>query len=283
MSATHAQTMAPVSINFHLIKACNLRCTFCYATFRDVQGQLSLEDARKVIRAVAIAGCRKLNFAGGEPTLHPYIGELVELAKNLGMTTSIVTNGAKLETLIDRHCRSLDWAGLSVDSAREETQTRLGRGTGGHVARSLEFFDLLRKRDIKSKLNTVVTALNWDEDMTAFVRKARPDRWKVFHVLPIDGQNDGAVEPLLITVDKFGAFVDRHRHLESEGLGPIAEDNDAMTGSYVMIDPLGRFYNNWGGQHRYGRPIRDVGVAAALADVGWDKTKFVDRGGLYDW
>lgn len=107
----------------------------------------------------------------------------------------------------------------------------------------------VRVLGIGLKLNTVVTALNWQEDMHALLRDLRPARWKVFQVLAIAGQNDGAVEPLLITGEQFAAFVDRHLDLEAEGLGPVAEDNDAMTDSYAMIDPLERFYGNHGGRY----------------------------------
>jgi DNA-directed RNA polymerase specialized sigma24 family protein len=34
-----------VAVNFHLYKPCNYRCRFCFATFRDLRGQLSLEHA----------------------------------------------------------------------------------------------------------------------------------------------------------------------------------------------------------------------------------------------
>jgi len=170
-----------------------------------------------------------------------------------------------------------------VDSAREHTQSLLGRGDGHHVGRSIELFDLARRAGIRVKLNTVVTALNWDEDMSAFVRRVRPDRWKVFQVLPIAGQNDGMVEPLLIDEQRFRAFVDRHAHLAAEGRGPVAESNDAILGSYAMVDPRGRFFGDSTGTHIYSDPILEVGVEAALAQVGFDPEKLVERGGHYDW
>ena len=40
--------------------------------------------------------------------------------------------------------------------------------------------------------------VNWREDMSAFVRRVQPERWKVFQVFPIGGQNDDAVDDLLI-------------------------------------------------------------------------------------
>lgn len=254
MTNSDVGARGPIAINFHLYKPCNYRCRFCFATFRDIPGRLDLDQARTLLRLLREAGGEKLNFAGGEPTLHPHIGELVAESRRLGFVTSIISNGA-----------------------------RLGRGDGGHVARSRTLAQQIRERGLRLKLNTVVTALNWQEDMRAFVREVRPERWKVFQVLPIAGQNDGAVDDLLITAAQFRAFVDRHADLAADGIAPIAEDNDAMTDSYAMIDPLGRFFGNHGGRHGYSAPILEVGAARALQQTRFSLARLVARGGRYQW
>ncbi len=283
MTQANEPIPTPVAVNFHLYKPCNYRCRFCFATYRDIEGHLPLADALALLRALREAGADKLNFAGGEPTLHPHIGELVAEARRLGFITSLITNGARLDRLLDDHAADLDWVGISIDSGDEAIQAELGRGRGGHVERSRRHAARVHSLGIGLKLNTVVTALNWQEDMHELVRELRPARWKVFQVLAIDGQNDGAVEPLLITRTHFRAFVERHRDLDAEGLGPVAEDNDAMTDSYAMIDPLGRFYGNHGGRYVYSRPVLEIGVAAALAEVDFQVRRLIARGGLYPW
>jgi len=283
MSNTDKTSATPLAVNYHLYKPCNYRCRFCFATYRDIQGQLDLDDARRLLRALREAGAEKLNFAGGEPTLHPHIGELLRESKQLGFVTTLITNGARLDALLDAHACAIDWVGLSVDSSDEAVQAELGRGKGGHVARSLRHASRIHDLGIHLKLNTVVTSLTWEERMHDLVRALRPDRWKVFQVLPIAGQNDGSVEPLLIAKARFDAFVDRHRELDREGFGPIAEDNAAMTDSYAMIDPLGRFYGNHNGRYIYSPPILDVGVAQALRRVDFALQRLIRRGGLYLW
>lgn len=273
----------PVAVNFHLYKPCNYRCRFCFATYRDIHGHLPLTEATALLRALREAGVDKLNFAGGEPTLHPHIGELVAEARRLGFVVTLITNGARLDRLLDDHADDIDWIGLSVDSADEHTQAELGRGRGGHVERSRVHAARIHGLGIRLKLNSVVTALNWREDMRSFVRELRPARWKVFQVLAIDGQNDGSVEPLLIERAQFQAFVERHAELAAEGLAPVPEDNDAMTDSYAMIDPIGRFYGNHRGRYVYSRPILAVGVEAALAEVEFEVQRLIARGGLYLW
>lgn len=270
------------AVNFHLWKPCNYKCKFCFATFEDVPGRLTAAAAGHVVDLVA-PHCDKITFVGGEPTLCPFLGELVERAHGDGLTTCIVSNGERLRPIILERAASLDWVGLSVDTADEAISAQLGRGSGAHVARSIELAQLARQHGVRLKLNTVVTTLNQHEDLSALVRTMRPDRWKVFQVLPVAGQNDGTVEPLLIDADQFRAYIDRHAHLVAEGLGPIAEDNADMTGSYVMIDPMGRFFDNVDGRLVYSPAILDVGIEAAFARVRWERDRLVARGGLYAW
>ena len=42
----------PIAVNFHLYKPCNCHCRFCFATFRELRGQLDLEQARALLRAL---------------------------------------------------------------------------------------------------------------------------------------------------------------------------------------------------------------------------------------
>lgn len=276
--------MRPISVNFHLWKPCNYHCRFCFATFRDVQGYLSFSDAKRLLFLLREAGTEKINFAGGEPTLHPYIGELIGESRRLGFVTSIVTNGARMAELLEKHASDIDWVALSVDSASEMVQKQLGRGNGDHVVRSITLFDELHRCGIHVKLNTVVTRLNFQEDMSTFVRRVRPERWKVFQVLPVEGQNDGSVEDLLISPHQFQEFVGRHQTLSDEGIRFVAETNNLMKDSYVMVNPQGQFYNNTTtGRYLYSSPILEAGVNVALAQVGWNVETFLGRGGIYSW
>lgn len=278
--ATPHRVAVPAAVNFHIFKPCNLRCRFCFATFRDVRGYLPVDDAFRLMALLREAGCEKLTFAGGEPTLHPHFGALLAEARRLGFTTCVVTNGARLAEVLDRQPSDLDWVGFSVDSGKEDVQAALGRGTGGHVRKTVALVEKAHARGIAVKLNTVVTRLTWNEDMTELVELLRPARWKVFQVLYVAGQNDGSVDDLLIDSTQFRTFVERHR---ARGLDPVVEDNEAMTDSYAMIDPLGRFYGDTDGRHRESAPILEVGLATALAQVGFRAEKLAARGGLYDW
>ena len=281
------------SVNFHLWKPCNMTCRFCFATFQDIgrddlpKGHLSAEEALAVVEALVAAGFEKINFAGGEPLLCPWLPELLRKAKELGLTTSVVTNGSFVtQEWLDRVDGCLDWAALSIDTVEPEKLKSIGRTTrDGPMSEDdyLSVMAMLKRRDIRLKINTVVTRINYDEDLGEFICRAQPERWKLLQVLPVRRQNDGLVDNLVITGEEFGQYVARNRYVESRGIVVVPESNDMMTGSYVMVDPAGRFFDNVAGIHVYSRPINQVGVDAALREVAVDPDKFLLRGGLYDW
>ena len=281
------------SVNFHLWKPCNMRCRFCFATVQDVgrndlpKGHLSRKECLAVVEALATAGFDKINFAGGEPILCPWLPDLIRLAKELELTTSIVTNGSCVtQEWLDRVDGCLDWAAVSIDTVDQEKLRHMGRTTRtGPMSEAdyLRVIDMLRQCDIRLKINTVVTRSNYNEDLAGFIARARPERWKLLQVLPVRGQNDGLVDNLVITGEEFVHYVSRNRYVESVGIVVVPESNYLMTGSYVMVDPAGRFFDNAAGVHVYSRPINQVGVDAALREVSADPGKFLLREGLYEW
>ncbi len=281
------------TVNYHLWKPCNMRCEFCFATFVDIspetipKGHLGREGCLAVVTALAKAGFQKINFAGGEPTLCPWLRELVSLAKGFGLTTSVVTNGSRItQEYIEELEGRLDWAAISIDSVVPATLKKTGRATvTGPLSEAdyLRMIDVLLKYDIRVKINTVVTNENLGEDLTEFIVQARPERWKLFQVLPVGGQNDYLVDSFVVSSHEFERYVETAKRVESWGIAVVPETNDLMTGSYAMIDPAGRFFDNVFGTHTYSRPILEVGVSQAFADVSVDFEKFLARDGLYDW
>jgi radical S-adenosyl methionine domain-containing protein 2 len=269
-----------------------MRCAFCFAPFQDVvssvlpRGHLPREESLRLVRSLA-ERFEKVTFAGGEPTLCPWLPELVREAHAAGATTMLVTNGSRLTAVLPHLAGVLDWVTISVDSPAADTLVKLGRAVGGKQAIPVEAYaamaQAVRDAGMRLKVNTVVTRTNAGEDLSAFLRLLAPERWKVLRALPVDGQNTGRIEPLLCPPGAFEQFVARHAWLSAEGIEVVPEDNEDMRGSYAMVDPAGRFFDNAGGGHRYSQPILGAGIDEAWADVTFSMERFMDRGGVYDW
>jgi radical S-adenosyl methionine domain-containing protein 2 len=234
---------------------------------------------------------RKLNIAGGEPFLNPrFLSKSLQYCKeDLHVdSVSIVSNGSKIkEDFLQKHAQWLDILAISCDSFNAETNHNIGRGeTKGntHVEQLFRIAEWCRKYGIKFKLNTVVSKYNWDEDMTAQIAQLAPFRWKVFQCLIVEGENEDETRErdarkFLVTEEQWQTFCQKHKHLDCY----IPEDNNTMASSYLLLDEYMCFLDKGEGEMKKSRSILDVGVKQAMKEVVWDKTSFIERGGIYDW
>lgn len=276
------------SVNYHLWQPCNMRCSYCFATFQDVvtnvlpKGHLTKDESLAIISKLAEFGFKKITFAGGEPTLCPWLDLLIGHARDLGMTTMVVSNGSLILKFFHKYTNFPDWVAISIDSLNPNTNQLIGRSVQGKKPLDkqnyLEIINFLKNLKIRIKINTVVSAYNWQEDMNEFIKTVQPERWKVLQVLKIEGQNESLVDSWKISDIQFKSYANRH-NLSST----IFETNDDIIDSYVMIDPAGRFFGNSGNKHSYSEPILDIGVQKAFPQMPYSKIKFEERNGIYDW
>lgn len=276
----------PVSVNYFLSRDCNYHCSYCFHT-PTTSFILDLDDAKRGMFLLRNSGMRKITFTGGEPFLHAYtrLGPLAEYCKfDLGLEcVSVISNGSLIDKQwMNRYAKAIDILGLSCDSFFESTNRILGRGDGSIVRRVYQLAVLCRDLRIQFKLNTVVNAKNWQEDMNIELTRIKPFRWKCFQLLLIAGENSGGdvdlkdARPLAITNAQFASFLERHKSQPSL----IAEDNENMRTSYLLLDENMRFLNCSGGQKQPTKSILEVGVLSAMQESGFDVDLFLRRGGL---
>lgn len=275
------------TVNFHLIKACNFKCKFCYATFNDINSKgLSKEEQFELIKKLAESKMfKKINFAGGEPTLVPHIKELIAFAKALDFETSIVTNASKIDLEWVKSVASyLDILTLSVDSINDESNILSGRNQKGEIIsedKLIEITNACHMFGINLKINTVVSQFNHAETLTDFINKVKPFRWKILQATKVEGQNNADFDNIKISPLMFSDYCKRNTINLFPEIKIVKESEDLIQGSYLMIDPLGRFYDSNGKKHNYSEKILNIGVENALQQVSPDKSKFEKREGNY--
>ena len=276
----------PISVNYHFTRLCNFRCGFCFHT-QKTSYTLPIEKAIQGLKLLKEAGTKKINFAGGEPFTKPnFLGELIRQCKeNIGIEkVSVITNGSLVKkTFFEKFGKYIDVFGVSCDSFDKETNIRIGRGTkGDNVAKLFEIRELCKEYGIKFKLNTVVCKYNKDENMVENIRKLNPDRWKVFQVLIVKGENESAdklrdATEFQITNEEFERFKERHKEIECM----IPESNDTMKSSYLILDEYMRFLDKGDGEETHSESILDIGVEKALENIVYDENEFKKRKGDY--
>lgn len=73
-----------MKINLHIIEACNYACKYCFAHY-DNHKFLTIKDWKEIIDVCYESKLfDEINFAGGEPLLHPDITYIIDYAYDKG-------------------------------------------------------------------------------------------------------------------------------------------------------------------------------------------------------
>ena len=89
----------PSPVMFHMspCNPCNLTCSFCCFANRTLKEMLTFEQMKKAIDSFVELGTTGMELTGGgEPTLHPDFGKVVNYAYEKGLKIGVVTNGTKI-------------------------------------------------------------------------------------------------------------------------------------------------------------------------------------------
>lgn len=144
----------------HLTDACNLHCVYCYNAKqrrRGVTRPLGRDRLRILIEEAAAMGGQGVIFTGGEPLLRKGVCELAGLARELGLGTTLLTNGALVtDDRARRIAAVFDTVVVSLDSPVAAVQESLRPGAAlGDVVRGIRH--LVRHRVPSLALRPVIT------------------------------------------------------------------------------------------------------------------------------
>ena len=114
----------PVLANYYLTYRCNASCSFCDIWERP-SPYADLETVRQNLTALKKLGVKVVDFTGGEPLLHRQIGEILGLAKSLGLLTTVTTNCLLYPKKAEELAGKVDMLHFSLDSADRETHDKL--------------------------------------------------------------------------------------------------------------------------------------------------------------
>lgn len=171
------------NLELNLGKGCNNRCVFCMSgkvenTLHHLM--LPVREAKKEIEKYYKKGCRSLGFLGGEPTIYPYLFDVVRYAKKIGYERiSLTTNGrlcddrAFCEKLIDAGVNRFS---VSIHSHEEKTEDAITRVPGNfkRKIKGLKNLVALQKKELIPygvSINAVISKYNYknlDEFLSFF-------------------------------------------------------------------------------------------------------------------
>lgn len=118
----------PVSVELSLTNRCNLACKWCSDNYlrKSSMVDIDFDVLRKLFKDLADNGTRGVVIeGGGEPTIYKRFNEVVDCAKDHGLSIGLITNG--IEFPYEEKLGAFDWIRLSLDAATAE-QYRSAKG-----------------------------------------------------------------------------------------------------------------------------------------------------------
>ena len=162
-----------------LTRSCNLRCRHCLNSSGEaLDNQLTFEEFKDMILKFSEAGIQEIRFTGGEPLVFPKVFDLIKLCTELGIYTSIGTNG----TLITKNtAQKLKLAGLkkaivSIDGTEKKHDYIRGEG---NYKKAMDGIDNLIELGIDVRINSVIMKENMD-DVIDFAKQINDKKQSLF-------------------------------------------------------------------------------------------------------
>lgn len=168
-------------------RSCNLKCRHCYAGSENkkYEGELTTEQALKVIDDLADFHVPVILFSGGEPLSRKDFFTLAEHAAKRGIRPTLSTNG----TLIDRETAGkikdigVGYVGISLDGLEETND--FFRGCDGAYKRAMEGIRNCRAVGQRVGLRFTINKENYREvgDVLDVLEKEDVDRICFYHLV----------------------------------------------------------------------------------------------------
>jgi pyrroloquinoline quinone biosynthesis protein E len=154
----------PYALLAELTYRCPLHCPYCSNPVRAAEkGELDTEQWKRVIQEAAALGVLQIGFSGGEPLQRKDLEALVQVARESGLYTNLITSGLGLtECRAERLAATgLDNVQLSFQAAEEELTDRIAGLRNAHDQKLLAA-RLIQERGIALSLNFVLHRFNID-------------------------------------------------------------------------------------------------------------------------
>lgn len=187
----NGERIAPIYVRIKPTNVCNQKCFYCaYADDNlydgrkvDARESIPFELMKKILADLAEMKVKAVTFSGGgEPLCYPFVNEMLELTKSLGIDYSMITNGQALEGEAVTYLKDAKWIRVSFDSAKASTYESIrGVHTYDRVVNNIENFAHMKSQNCTLGINCVISKNNAEDvfAICALVKKLGADNIKL--------------------------------------------------------------------------------------------------------
>ncbi len=140
-----------------ITRQCNYRCRGCNVWKEQDERELSAKEIKKGLDILKDLGIVDLVLSGGDPLLRDDIGEIIEHASKLFVTT-VYDNGSMAAKKID-YLRDVDFVAISIDSLDEAKHDYI-KAVPGAWKKATEAVETLHKEGVKVSVTPTISQQN---------------------------------------------------------------------------------------------------------------------------
>lgn len=175
-------------LSWNTTNKCNLRCSHCYRdSGKEIQGELSTEEAKTLIDQIVKANFKIMIFSGGEPIMREDIFELINYAAKAGLKPVLGTNGTLISKEIAQKLKEsgISAIGISLDSL-DSNKHNLFRGDNEAFKNTI--YAMKNCKDLGIRFQVHTTVMNWNKteiiDLTDFSVAIGAAAHHIFFLIP---------------------------------------------------------------------------------------------------
>jgi len=179
----------PLVVSWNVTRKCNLKCDHCYinATKDEYRGELTTDEAKRLMDQIAEVSRPLLILSGGEPLLRTDIYDLLSYGADKGFRMGLGSNGSLIDEAVAKKLKNAGakTVSISLDSSTPELHDEF-RGVEGSWKKAVEAIKALKKNGLLVQVNTTVTQQNYEEieKIISLAEELEVENFHLFFLVP---------------------------------------------------------------------------------------------------
>lgn len=228
-------------IFLYITDKCSFGCKHCLIGDRN-NHFYSYEELQTILDTIKSNGGKKVTFLGGEPTEHPKIMEIIELAKSMNFEIVLDTCGSFPRSFFDDpRFRLIDMICFSVDGYNAAIHDAIRKQ--GSFAQIMDHMEIAEKYGTKIKFTHTINQKNIDFvlEMISLALTLEIDELN-FHIATYNGRAKYVKNPGIVSPEEwFVAYRKIKQYIESQ---PTTKTLLRIPPRYCTQDELTQLYSD---------------------------------------
>lgn len=182
----------PICVDWQITSECSRNCSYCYGPSK-MKGELSSQNAKRVVDNLQKIGTKMISLTGGEPLARNDVDQIMQYIVNQGFTLGLVTNCDFYQLHQKAIFSCVKFLSIPIEGSNPLIHDSL-RGKGNYSAAISALSNSYQESDINLLIGTVLTKnnvadlINIEKLICPYEKRIR--FWKIYEMIDYNGDID---------------------------------------------------------------------------------------------